>query len=44
METAVTIIFGVIGVAIVVAAVGITFYKSKHNTKANLQPRKEKEF
>lgn len=44
METALTIIFGVIGVAIVVAAVGIAFYKWKHNTKANLQPRKDREF
>ena len=44
METTVTIIFGVIGVAIVVAAVGIAIYKWKNNTMANLKPRKDKTF
>ena len=44
METTLSIIFGAIGVIIVVAAVGVAIYKWKNNTKANLEPRKDKEF
>lgn len=44
MATATTIIFGALGIAIVVATVGVAIYKWKNNTKANLKPRKEKEF
>ena len=44
METTLSIIFGVIGVVIVTATIGIAIYKWKHNTKADLSPRKEKEF
>ena len=44
METTLGIIFGAIAIVIVVAAVGIALYKWKFNTKADLSPRKEKEF
>lgn len=44
METVLSIIFGTIGVLIVLAAIGVAIYKWKYNTKANLKPRKEKEF
>lgn len=42
METVLSIVFGAVGVAIVVTAVGIAYHKWKHNTMANLEPRKEK--
>ena len=44
METTLSIIFGVIGIAIVLAAFGIVIYKWKYNTKADFSPRKKKEF
>lgn len=44
METTLSIIFGAIGIAIVVAAIGVAIYKWKNNTKADFSPRKEKEF
>ena len=44
METTLSIIFGAIGIAIVLAAVGIAIYKWKYNTKADFSPRKNKEF
>lgn len=42
METSLTIIFGAIGAAIVVAAVGIAIYKWKYNLRADLSPRDKK--
>ena len=44
METTLSIFFGAIGIAIVVAAVGVAIYKWKYNTKADFSLRKKKEF
>ena len=40
METTLTVIGLVVAVVIVVAAIGITAYKYRHNTKADLKQRK----
>lgn len=40
METALSIIFGAIGLFISGAAVGIAIYKWRNNTRADLNPRK----
>lgn len=42
METILTIVFGAIGIFIVGAALGISLYKWRKNTMANLQPRDKK--
>lgn len=42
MDTILSIIFGVIGVVILGAAIGIAIYKRKKNLMADLHPRKDK--